>query len=141
MIEYFENDGLNYVVTISETGELGFALIGGQSKKGCALRCPSESLWWDEPRFDDADLNRDALAVYKKVQDFVLTYVFTHKVWLLKFTASTKRKARVYRWMAKRLSKKLFNYNLIEYPPGTFSFYRLANPQLAALPLTKMDLL
>ena len=132
MIEYFENDGLEYVVTISNSGELGFTLIGGQSKKGSALRCPSEDLFWDEPRFDDADLNHDALTVYRKVQDIVLNYVFIHKVWLLRFTATTKRKAKVYKWMAKRLGKKLTNYNLIEHPPGTFSFYRYASPQLAA---------
>ena len=132
MMEYFENDGLRYLVSISESGELGFALIGGQSKKGSAMRRPSEDLFWDEPRFDDADLNRDALAVYRKVQNLSLDYVFSNKPWALHFAATTKRKIKVYRWMANRISKKLTDYNLIEYPPGTFSFYRYAEQLLAA---------
>ena len=132
MIEYFENDGLSYVVSISDSGELGFTLIGGHSRKGTVIRSPSEDLFWDEPRFDDADLNQNALTVYRKVQDLVLSHVQNNKLWALRFTATTKRKTGVYKWMARRLLQKLANYKLVGYPPGTFSFYRLADAQLAA---------
>ena len=30
-------------------------------------------------------------------------------------------------WLAERLAKRLKKYQLVEYPPGVFNFYRLAS--------------
>jgi hypothetical protein len=122
MKTYFEIDGLDYVVAISEAGDLAFALIGGASKKGPTYR--SYDLFWDEPDYSDVDLLENSLKVFRKVKEILLQHLFAKRLWRLGFYATTERKTRIYRWLANRLAKELKEYLLVEYPPGEFNFYK-----------------
>lgn len=123
MKTYFKIDGLDYVVAVSEAGDLAFALIGGASKKGSAFR--KGDLFWDEPNYDDVDLVSNSLKVFRKVKEILLQHLFTNRPWRLGFYATTERKARIYHWFANRLANELKGYTLVEHPDGVFNFYKV----------------
>jgi hypothetical protein len=120
----FRIDGLKYGLYISESGSIALDLLGGATKVGSANRGPSDDLFWDTPYFGDINLGINTLKVFNVAKQIVLKYAFTRKPWRLGFSASTDRKVTIYRWMAARLSKKLRNYYLVEFPEGVFNFYR-----------------
>ena len=131
MIKHFRIDGLKYALHISKTGEVALDLLGGATRKGSANRS-CRDLFWDTPNFDDVDLGADALKLVRVVSGLLLEYAFRERPWRIGFSASTVRKAPIYRWLAARFAKKLTGYNLVEFPEGVFNFYRLSNPRLAA---------
>jgi hypothetical protein len=124
MKTYFKIDGLDYVVAVSEAGDLAFALIGGASKKGSTFR--KDDLFWDEPNYADVDLVSNSLKVFRKVKEILLQHLFTKRPWRLGFYATTERKARIYHWFANRLANELKGYMLVEHPDGVFNFYKVA---------------
>jgi hypothetical protein len=126
--KYFRIEGVEYRIGITQLGNVWFELIGGMTKKGSAYRNPCKDLFWDEPNFHDVDLGIDTLRVFNVVQKSIVEYVFTKKPVRIGFSASTDRKVRIYRWMAARLSKRLKNYTLVEYPTGVFNFYKQVQP-------------
>jgi hypothetical protein len=126
MYQRFKIEGLEYGMGIGESGNVWLDLLGGVTKKGTANRNPCMDLFWDEPNFDDVDLGADTFRVLSTAKAILVKYVFTKKPARIGFSASTERKAEIFRWMASRLAKQLRNYNLVEYPPGVFNFYRLA---------------
>ena len=132
MEKRFSIDGLDYRMVITHSGNVWFDLVGGVTRKGSANRNPCKDLFWDEPNFEDVDLDVDALRVFNVVKKFLLEYVFTKKPGRIGFCASTWRKVGIYRWVAARLARQLVSYNLVEYPEGTFSFYRQVQPALRA---------
>ena len=67
---------------------------------------------------DDVDLGADALKLVRVVSGLLLEYAFRERPWRIGFSASTGRKAPIYRWLAARFAKKLTGYNLVEFPEG-----------------------
>ena len=128
----FNIEGLEYAIVISKSGSVSLDLLGGVTKQGSAHRSPCKDLFWDEPRFEDVDLGINTFKVFSMVKRVLLRYVFTKKPGRIGFSASTGRKAGVYRWMAGRLARQLKNYNLVEYPAGVFNFYKQAQPAWSA---------
>jgi hypothetical protein len=117
---------LEYQATLSHAGVFSFDLIGGNSKKGSARRSQKDryNLWPDEPIFDDVDLTVNALPVFRKAVNILLEWVWARKPFRVAFAAATERKLPVYRWLARRLSKKLPGYYWVE-DDGVFNFYRV----------------
>ena len=127
MRESFTINGLEYSAAMSVTGSFYFDLTGGNSRKGSTYN-RKEALtnlyYWDTPVFEDVDLNPYALPVLRKAGDILIKWVYAKKPWRVSFSAATNRKINVYRWLAKKLAKKLPGYRLQEWPEGCFVFYR-----------------
>jgi hypothetical protein len=123
----FKVDRLEYGLHISKSGNICLDLIGGTTKQGTANRNPCD-LFWDEPYFGDIDLGINAMKVLRKAKRILLGYVFNTKPGRIGFAASTDRKVRIYRWMAERMAGEWKDYNLVEYPAGTFNFYKQYKP-------------
>lgn len=119
--------GLEYILTISAAGDVAFSLIGGVSRKGAARKTDIYDLFRDEPRYEDVDLASNSFAVFIKVKQIVLGWVYRTNPWRVAFYATTARKISVYRWIASRVAKNLKGYDLVEAPEGTFSFYKLVS--------------
>jgi hypothetical protein len=124
----FNIERLEYGLHISKSGNVCLDLMGGTTKQGSAYRNPCEDLFWDEPYFGDIDLGINALKVLRKAKRILLGYVFNTKPGRIGFAASTDRKVRIYRWMAERMAGEWKDYNLVEYPAGTFNFYKQYKP-------------
>ncbi len=124
----FTVDGLDYVLQIGEAGDVALGLIGGNSRKG-AVRKHNDyfNLWPDEPILKDVDLAPNVFAVFRKVKKILLEYAYRVKPYRISFYATTDRKIAVYRRIASRIARNLHGYNLLEYPLGTFSLYRLVS--------------
>ena len=121
----FTVDGLDYVLTICEAGDVALALTGGNSRKGSVRKRDLLDLWPEENIFRDVDLAPNVFAVFRKVTETVLEYIYRVKPWRISFYATTERKIAVYRRIASRVAKNLHGYSLVEAPEGTFSLYRL----------------
>jgi hypothetical protein len=124
----FNIERLEYGLHISKSGNVCLDLMGGTTKQGSAYRNPCEDLFWDEPYYGDIDLGINALKVLRKAKRILLGYVFNTKPGRIGFAASTDRKVRIYRWMAERMAGEWKDYNLVEYPAGTFNFYKQYKP-------------
>jgi hypothetical protein len=121
----FNVDGLDYVLTICEAGDVSLALIGGNSRKGSVYKNNILDLWPDEPIYQDVNLAPNVFSIFGKVKAIVLEYIYRVKPWRISFYATTYRKIAVYRRIASRVAKNLHGYNLVEAPEGTFSLYKL----------------
>lgn len=118
MHKFFVVDHVEYELIISESGAVAFAPVKDYPRHKYDL--------FPESRTDELDLGINALKVFKTVAEMVVDYVFENKPHTIYFSAATERKVRIYRWMVKRLEKKLAKYYyLLEWPVGTFRFYKL----------------
>ena len=126
----FKIDLLDYLLTVSDMGEVRLELLGGVTRKGRAGRTPAESLFWDDPVYEDVDLGVDTFRVLGAVKEFLLEHVYSTRPWQLFFAASSVRKVPIYRWLALRLDRVLGGYILVEEPGGVFSFYRQHVPDV-----------
>lgn len=128
----FTVDGLDYVLQIGEAGDVCFALVGGASKKGSARKADKYDLFRDEPRLEDVELSGNVFAVFRKIKEIVLEYVYRAKPWRISFYANSPRKTAIYRRIAFRVIKNLYGFNLVEAPEGTFSLYKLVSKAVEA---------
>lgn len=129
MDKRFTVNGLDYVATLDSSGDFSFSLVGGNSSKGSARnrKAALNNLFYDElPEWGDVDLNANGLTVLRKAGEILVDWVYANSLWRVGFTAGTDRKVPVYRWLAKKLAKKLPGYTLNEWPDGVFNFYRNA---------------
>ena len=120
----FSVEGLQYELHVNRAGGVSFGLLGGNTPKG---RVSWESeLFDDEPIYEDVDLVRNSLKVFRPVGRLLTSYVWEARPHLLRFSASTPRKAPLYAWLTKRLLSRLSGYDMYEYPKGTFVIFRSA---------------
>lgn len=130
-VRRFSINGLDYVASITKSGSFTFHLAGGSTRKGTVYHHQRDryDLFPEERLVEDIDLNPYALPVLRKAGEILLEWMHKKNPWHIHFSASTPRKIRIYRWLAKRLVKKqLGGYQLVEYPEGVFNFYRLVSP-------------
>ena len=124
--EKFEYDGLKYELEIDCTGNVALNLVGGSSRKGYYRELDLYDLFPELPCYEDLNLVRSALPVLRKASEILISFVHRERLWKISFRAATKRKAKIFSWMSKRLAKRLSGYSLVEFPTGFFNFYRLA---------------
>jgi len=124
----FYQDGLEYQAQLTSAGAFSFHLVGGNSKKGSVWHSKRDryNLFMDEPVYADVDLTVNAIPVFRKAGDILLSWIYSKKIPRIAFAASTTRKIKIYRWLATRLGRLLSDsYTSIEYPQGKWNFYRL----------------
>ena len=132
MTREFSVDGLQYRAEMSTSGNFGFELRGGNTSRGSAndRKRALTDLWYhDTPDYDDhGGLLENPLKVFRIAGEILLEWVWAKLPARFGFSASTTRKIDVYRYLVKRLMKKLNGrYNAVEYPPGDWNFYRLVD--------------
>lgn len=116
--KFFEVDHVEYELIIDSAGAIAFAPVDDYPRHEYDL--------FPEERTDELDLGINALKVFRTVAGMVVDYVFENKPHTISFSAATDRKEKIFRWMVKRLEKKLSKYYyFLEYPKGTFRFYKL----------------
>ena len=108
----FSNEGLRYELQINKAGIVSFGLLGGAGVKG-RVRW-KDQLFDDVPIYEDVDLVRNALSIFRLVGRFLVSYVYEARPHLLQFTASTPRKARLYAWMTRKLLCTVSGYDMCE---------------------------
>ena len=121
MNKHFTVDGVTYLLTISDLGDISFGAVHGATKRGRVVR----ELFFEEfDIFDDIDILTNPLKVFLTVGNMVVDWVWANRPHMFGVVSSTKRKIRIYRYLSERFLKKLNGYFLIEYPAGTFCFYK-----------------
>ncbi|MCB1426768.1 MAG: hypothetical protein R3D65_19075 [Zhengella sp.] len=116
--KFFEVDHVEYELVIDSAGAVAFAPVQDYPRHEYDL--------FPENRTDELDRGINALKVFRTVADMVVDHVFENKPHTIYFRAATHRKVRIFRRMVKRLEKKLKKYYyFLEYPEGTFRFYKL----------------
>ncbi len=122
-------EGLQYRAMISKSGNFGFELIGGNTRRRSAYdrKMAATDLWYhDTPDYGDRNLLENPFKVFRLAGEILLEWVWGKRPARFGFSASTDRKISVYRYLVKRLMKKLNGrYNAVEYPPGEWNFYLL----------------
>jgi len=122
MRKEFDIEGVGFEINISNTGDVNFHPVSGMTEKGSL---PFHFLFEDDPIFSDINLFRNPIKIFLTVGDVILDWVKIKKPYTFAFHSSTNRKNKVYGYFAKKLVKKLPNYNMVEHPIGTFRFYRI----------------
>lgn len=121
MKKKFEVDRVLYELTIDSSGCVEFH----------PFRKPVRSkydLYPDEDLHQDFAVGSNAFKVFQKVSDIVIDYAYSKKPPRIYFTAATERKAKIFEWLVKRMEIRMSQYYyMMEYPKGTFNFYKRAN--------------
>jgi hypothetical protein len=127
--ETFKIENLTYELTMSRLGAVYFEMISGWSKCG-STRINHEdpyNLFPEYANLSDTGLLSNAMPLFRKVGEILCRWVRAYRPPRIAFSASTKRKSGIYRWFAAKLAQKFQNYNMVEFPDGTFVFYRHVN--------------
>ena len=121
MKRMFNIEGVTYELQINDFGDISFGAVAGATKRG---RVVHQLLFEDMDVYDDMNILNNPMQVFRTVGNMIADWVWNKRPYRFQFISSTKRKIRIYRYLSERLLKKLNGYFLIEYPPGTFSFYK-----------------
>ena len=125
MLWEFTIEGLRYELRIDVKGEASLILVGGRSRKGAVAHPNIYDLYRHEPRVDDVDLVSNGYSVLMRAKQLIMTFVHKFRPWRLSISATTNRKAAVYRRIIERTVRDIDGYHLVEAPIGTFSIYKL----------------
>ena len=119
----FAVDDMQYRLNVYRDGTVNFGLHWAHTPKGTTFR--ENDLFPEDPTYDDVDLARNAVKVFRKVRTLLERYIRVNRPHVLKFRATTLRKALVYGWMTRRLLRNVTRYDMCEYPKGTIVIFKL----------------
>lgn len=127
--ERFKIENLVYELTMTRLGAIGFEMISGWSKRGSIYVNTEDpyNLFPEYSNLSDTGLLSNAMPLFHKVGEILCRWILAYKPPMFGFSASTVRKRKIYRWLAARLARKIPNYTKVEFPLGTFMFYRIIN--------------
>jgi hypothetical protein len=118
-LEYFEVGKVKYRFSVTKEGSVSFSCVGGKNHN---LYDPFN--WFDEcETYEDVGQASNPVAVFRKVGELLINYVYTKEPAYFKFEASTTKKAKLYKRIGKKLDKMLPDYNYC-YDKGNHYFYR-----------------
>jgi hypothetical protein len=120
----FKVEGITYELCISNLGQIDFVAIGGATRRGPLELDPVFHFGEYQFSIDDTNIMTAPFKVFNVVGKIIVNWAGATKPHTFKFASSTKRKIGIYRYLANKLLKKVKGYVLVEYPPGTFSFYK-----------------
>jgi hypothetical protein len=119
----FKVEGLTLNFEAAPGAAVIFYIVGGGTRK----RRYNPHFWFDDEdavSVEDGDFFRSAFPVFRAAGSILLEWVFRDRPYIFRIEASTDRKKPIYRWMARRLAKRLDGqYSMIE-ERETFYFYR-----------------
>ena len=126
MREQFKLEGITYEVTIDHFGGIAFAALYGANRRGFVDTSGGSPFDDDHaPVMGDMNITQNPLAILNKVGKIVVEWVNANRPYKFGFSAITKRKVKVYRYLVNRLMRKLKSeYTFVEYPEGCFRFYK-----------------
>lgn len=118
---YYEDcfvvDGERYMLTITESGNVDFALLGHEHRS-------EDGLFWDDDEiFRDTNVGVKPIKVFKAIADRVVGWMNANKKSMVGFHALTGRRAMLYDWLCQRHLQAYPRFYYYTFG-ATFYFFR-----------------